>query len=213
MQKSFLREATSRYRLALPGSPAEEYLAKRALLNPTVEEETRRFCLGYVADPLPGHDQYAGMLAIPYLRRGEGGAWSVVSIRFRCIDDHEHIGHGKYNTVPGDRPRLFNTLSLMTPASSVAITEGEIDAITLKAAGVDAIGVPGATAWRSWFREPFLGYEKVWVIADGDDPGMRFASTVASLLPNGVVVPCPLGMDTNDLARDGRINELLERMT
>lgn len=214
MQKQFLVDATSAYHKALPGSPAEEFLASRSLLGTrTIRAETEKFRLGYVADPVPGHDQYRGMLAIPYIRTSETGNWSVVSIRFRCLEDHEHIGHGKYNTTPGDRPRLFNTRALMTASDTVAIVEGEIDAVTLSAVGPGTVGVPGAQAWRPWFRELFLGYRTVFVISDGDEPGTRFASTVAGTLPNAKIVPCPSGEDTNSMAVSGRINGIIERLT
>lgn len=137
------------------------------------------------------------MLAIPYLRRSEDGGWSVVSVRFRCLEDHEHQGHGKYNTVSGDRVRLFNTTALLRANDTMIVTEGEIDAITAQVYGFDAIGVPGASSWQAHFREPLLGYEIVFVLADGDEPGMKFANTVARSLPNAKIVPCPPGEDVN----------------
>lgn len=155
---------------------------------------------------------YRGMLAIPYLRWSYG-EWSVVSIRFRCLDDHEHEGHGKYNTVAGDRPRLFNTKALMTADDIICICEGELDTITAKACKVEAVGVPGATSWQRHFREPFLGYETVYVLADGDEPGIRFAEKVVKDLPNGKILPCPPGHDVNSLVlRDGP-KALTERVT
>lgn len=211
-QRSWLKEAVLRYRASLPGSPGEEYLATRGLTYESVSPEVDRFLLGYVADPLPGHDQFQGMLAIPYLRWAPGHGWTVVSIRFRCIEDHEHKGHGKYLTQAGDRPRLFNTLALLPPSPSVVITEGEIDAITAQACGVPAVGVPGAQAWRPHFREPFLGYRGVFVLADGDDPGMKFATAVAETLPNAKVVQCPPGEDVNSLVINRGKQELMRRL-
>lgn len=158
---------------------------------------------------------YRGMLAIPYLRwapTGKGkGEWAVVSIRFRCIRDHEHQGHGKYNTVSGDRPRMYNTVSLLHAHDKVAITEGEIDAITAKACGIEAVGIPGASSWQPHFREPFLGYETVYILADGDEAGMKFADTVAKSLPNGKIIPSPSGLDVNSWVMSGGRKELLER--
>lgn len=173
-------------------------MAKREL-----EEAPDAFGLGYVAEPLPGHEPYRGMLAIPYLRFPRGfsdkDGWFVVSLRFRCLLDHEHVGHGKYNTESGDRPRLYNTVELTEAHDRVAITEGEIDAMTATLAGIPAIGVPGATSWREWFREPFLGYETVHVLADGDTPGRTFARQICQLLPNAKLVSMPDGVDVNKL--------------
>ncbi len=168
--------------------------------------------LGYVDDPLPGHEMHRGSLAIPYLRWSQEHGWAVVSIRFRCIQDHDHKGHGKYMTQAGDRPRLYNTLALMKTSPVVAITEGEIDAITAQAAGIPAVGVPGADAWQRYFREPFLGYDRVYVLADGDDAGMKFANTVAKTLPNARVIPCPPGEDVNSLVISQGSQALMERL-
>ncbi|QAY03751.1 DNA primase/polymerase [Mycobacterium phage Petp2012] len=111
-----------KYYDAMPGSPAEEYLASRGLppSNPLINE---KFRLGYVADPVRGHEMYKGCLAIPYLRWAPDEKWQVVSIRFRRLDDVE--GKPKYMTQAGDRPRLYNTLALLEPSHTVAIAEGE----------------------------------------------------------------------------------------
>lgn len=204
-QRQFLREATSKYHASLPGSPADEHLAGRGLYpSDRVRREVEKFRLGYVADPLPGHDMYRGMLAIPYLRRSEerdengDRTWSTVSMRFRClIPDCEHNGHGKYMTTEGDRPRLFNTVALLRGSDNMLICEGEIDAITAQAYGYDAIAVPGASSWQKHFGEPLLGYESVFIMADGDKAGMDFARKVRQFLPNGRIIPCPPGEDVN----------------
>lgn len=208
-QKGFLRAATERYRNSLPGSPGEEYLATRGLRAPSIKQEVDRFLLGYVADPLPGHEMYRGKLAIPYLRWSQGNGWSVVSIRFRKL--HTDDGN-KYLTVAGDRPRLYNTTALMKISPVIAVTEGEIDAITAQVSGIPAVGVPGTQSWKPYFREPFLGYREVFILADGDEPGMQFAESVAKTLYNAKIVPMPPGSDVNDLVcREGK-GALLSRI-
>jgi DNA primase len=213
-QRRFLRDATLKYRAALPGSPADEYLANRGLKtsNQSIQSDIDRFLLGYVEEPLVGHEMYRGYLAVPYLRWSQELGWAVVSIRFRCIEDHDHKGHGKYMTLPGDRPRLFNTLALLKQSPTIAITEGEIDAITAQVCGIPAVGVPGATSWQPHFREPFLGYREVFVLADGDEAGSKFANTVARTLPNAKVIPCPPGQDVNSLVLGSGPDALLERI-
>lgn len=137
------------------------------------------------------------MLALPYIRTAADSEWSVVSMRFRCLENHEHQGHGKYNTVAGDKPRLYNTRALLKPKAKMLVTEGEIDALTATVFGYDAVAVPGASSWQHHFREPLLGYETVFVLADGDNPGMDFAKKVVSSLPNGRIIPSPPGEDVN----------------
>jgi hypothetical protein len=207
-QKQLLRTATLSYHRALEGSPAEEYLATRGLGYPSIRADVDKFMLGFVNDPLPGHEQYRGMLAIPYLRWSNEHGWAVVSIRFRRLG-----GDGpKYMTQAGDRPRLYNTLALLKQSPIAAITEGEIDAMTAQICGIPTVGVPGATSWKPYFAEPFLGYREVIILADGDDPGHQFANTVASQLPNARVVPCPPGEDVNSFVIAHGKNALLERI-
>ena len=137
------------------------------------------------------------MLAIPYVRWSPGSGWSVASIRFRRLTVAE--GQSKYLSVTGDTGRLYNTLALLKRSPTIAITEGEIDAITADVAGIPAVGVPGAQAWKPHFREPFIGYEDVFILADGDDAGRTFAETVASSLPNARIRSMPPGSDVNSL--------------
>lgn len=140
---------------------------------------------------------YRGMLALPYLRKDDEDNWSVVSMRFRCLESHDHSGHGKYNTTEGDKPRLYNTTALLRTDKRMLVTEGEIDAITAQAYGFDAVAVPGASSWQKHFAEPLLGYETVYILADGDKAGMEFAKKVRQFLPNGRIIPCPKGEDVN----------------
>src|SRR5690606_30063434 len=158
-QKEFLMEASRQYRKSVKGSPAEEYLASRGLL-----QYHKKYSLGYVAEPLEGHKRYRGMLAIPYIRKNPKGEEFVATIRLRCIQDHDHKDKRscgqKYRSMPGDTPRLFNTVELTKDYDVIAITEGEMDAIvatecgipTVSAQGVRSeerrVGKEGSSRWR-----------------------------------------------------------------
>lgn len=202
-QRSYLWEATLRYKGSLPGSPGLDYLESRGLY------QLERFGLGYVDDPLPGHEMYRGCLAIPYMRWSPWRNWSVASIRFRRLDG----GSVKYLSVAGDKDRLYNTVSLTRYSRDMAICEGEIDTITAELCGVPAIGLSGAKKWKPYMRELFLGYRNVNVLADGDDAGMEFAHAVASTLPNARIIPMPDGEDVNSLVKSQGKNALLERIS
>ncbi len=210
-QKSFLKAATDRYRLSLPGSPAEEYLATRGLVTTaaSAQAEIDKFMLGYVADPLPGHEMFRGWVAIPYLRWHQEQGWFVVSIRFRRLDDEKP----KYRTVSGEQPWLFNTTALINHSPRIAISEGEIDAITAQVCGIPTVGVPGAQMWQPYFRELFLGYRDVFVLADGDEAGMSFADKVAETIPGSKVIPMPPGEDVNSIVRKEGPQALKGRIT
>lgn len=202
-QRAYLWEATSQYKDALPGSPADQYLASRGITD------VPQFGLGYVSDPLHGHEIYRGCLSIPYMRHSPWRGWSVASIRFRRIDG----GDPKYWTQKGDKPRLFNTVALTRYHKDIAITEGELDAIAAEIAGVPAIGVPGANNWKTFHRELFLGYRIVNILSDGDEAGLKFADAVRATLPNARIIPMPDGMDVNSLVLSQGKEALLERIS
>lgn len=186
--KTFLEESTAAYYKAMKGSPAVEYLSIQRGLS---GDSAMRFRLGYVANPLPGHERYKGMLSIPYLTPS-----GVTSLRFRRLADGEGP---KYLSVPGDEPRVFNTAALLKAGSTITICEGEIDAITADQAGIPAVGFAGVAAWRGHFARCFKGYATVYVLADADDKGQgyEFAEKIAGQVDNVRIVTMPAGHDVN----------------
>lgn len=177
-----------------------------------LREQATRFGLGYVSEPALGHEHYQGMLCIPYVRRTARGEVRVVGMKFRCILDHDHDGHGKYMYLSGEEPRLYNTEPLARPGRIVAVCEGELDAVALSACGVPAVGVPGATVWKDYFTDPFLGFDTVIVLADGDAPGLEFARGVARRLENARVSQFPPGEDANSYYVEHGADKLRERI-
>lgn len=173
------------------------YLAERGIPR----EVGDTFLLGYVAEPTPGagDEDYVGRLAIPYITPS-----GVCDIRYRTLIP----GGPKYLSRPGAKARLYNVNDLQKISSRICICEGELDTIVASAlCGLPAVGVPGANSWQAFFGLLFEHYQKVYVLADGDNAGRDFAKRVASQLDRAVVVNMPDGMDVNDLylaeGRDG----------
>ena len=211
-QKEFLMEASRQYRKSLRGSPAEEALASRGLL-----EYYKKYSLGYVADPLEGHSKYKGMLAIPYIRMSPKGEVSVISIRFRCLRNHEHRRPqctGKYLSLPGDKPRLYNTVELLKDHEVIGITEGELDAIVATECGLPTVSAQGTKTWQPHFSIPFQAYEKVLVLADNDDAGqgLDFANMLADQIPNVKIIEMMKGHDVNSMVQEFGPESLIERL-
>lgn len=142
------------------------------------------------------------------MRWSQWRGWSVADIRFRRLDG----GKPKYMTMPGSKPRLYNTHALTRYSKDMAITEGELDAVTAELAGVPAVGVPGAQMWKPYFRELFMGYRNVNILADGDEAGLAFAQQVAKTLPNARIIPMPDGEDVNSLVLNRGKEALRERI-
>lgn len=202
-QKQFLWDATSLYKKSLPDSPAARFLESRGL----TEKDVSPFGLGFVADPLPGHERYRGMLSIPYLRRS-AKEWMTIAIRFRCVQpDCDHTSHpgGKYVSMPGDPPHIYNATALIEHEQTIAICEGELDALTATVCGVPAVGIAGAELWQDHFTPLFSGYQDVYVLSDGDAAGEKLAETIAKKLPNAKVIPSSPGGDvSSDVLAYGR---------
>jgi 5S rRNA maturation endonuclease (ribonuclease M5) len=182
---------------------AEDYLTARGIPL----EVAASYRLGVVVDPEVGHEMYEGRLVIPYITRA-----GILDMKFRCVEDHEKCeDHQKYLKVTGTT-HLFNVNAFFSLTDYIAITEGELDAITLTAlVGIPAIGVPGADIWKDFYARCFSDYLKVYVVADGDDAGRRFAAKMSKELEGVTPVYCPPGEDVNSLyVQEGR-GEILRR--
>lgn len=194
------------YHQSYQGSPADSYVTARGLAGVAA-----LFGLGYVDSAIPGHERYRRHLVIPYLRPA-GGDDGVATLRFRCIDDRctrdadgiyhflkgqkeQHEGHGKYQSLPGDPPRLFNTSALIQTSADLVMVEGEFDTMTWALAGIPAVGPPGTGTWRDYWAPAFYGYENVYLIAE-DSAGMTFMDSLAAKMPNGKVIELG-GSDSN----------------
>ncbi|MEU3045831.1 toprim domain-containing protein [Streptomyces sp. NPDC006984] len=170
-----MEEATSTYQAALTPH-AERLLRERGI----TKAEAATYRLGVVVDPYPGHERQAGRLAIPYL--GHDGR--VLTIRFRCLEEHDHraFQHGKYNTLKDDPPRLYGVDAIHRASDEIHVTEGELDALTLRRIGLHAIGVPGASLWQPRHRRMLAGFSRVWVWGDPDEAGAELVTRISRSL-------------------------------
>ena len=216
-------ESAKLYQEQYRGSPAEQYLTARGL-----GEGAEKWLPGYVGDSVEvGHEKYRSHLVIPYLR--PAGIKFISTVRFRCIRDEcvkdsdgvfhflkgqkeQHGTHSKYMSLPADTPRLYNTSALITPSPYVAIAEGEFSAWAVELDGIPCPALQGVSAWKEHFTRAFAGYEKVFLLGDGDEAGQKMNEKLSSLLPNGVPVELPATSDPDSLRReqgDGVIRRLL----
>ena len=202
--RASLEAACQRYAEAMPGSDAEVYLKSRAL-DPT-SEALASFRLGYVEDPVTGHERVRSRLAIPYLTSG-----GITSIRFRALGPDQDP---KYLSLPGEEARIFNPLALARGEPYICVCEGELDAITATQAGLPAIGIPGASMWKPYFGRALRWYQQVFVLADSDDKGagLAFADLIAGQVKNVLIVPMPEKHDVNSFYIENGPEALRERL-
>ena len=183
--RQFLLQATHQYASQI--HLAAEYLATRNLSV----EEAQRFHLGVVKDALPGHEQYTGRLAIPYITPS-----GVVDIRFRAIGNSDP----KYMGMPGAKTSMFNAQVVLTASDYICVTEGEIDCITMSVkTNHPAVGIPGANNWKPFYSKILDDFDTVIVLADGDSAGMDFGKKVSRELGNVNIVQMPEGHDVNSI--------------
>jgi len=165
VQRKSLERATMQYMENV--AEAEGYLEGRGIDLAVA----RSVGLGVVHDPIPGHEGLEGRLSIPYLTPS-----GPVNMNFRCIKDHqckEHR-HQKYMTWAGLETTLYGVQFLAEAGDYIAVSEGEIDALTSNIAGVPCVGISGAEKWKDHWSNVFEDFTRVYVWQEGDEAGKKF---------------------------------------
>ena len=187
-QLDALEAATAGYAADLP--MVADYLAGRGI----TQDMAVTFRLGFVAHPAPGHEPYAGRLAIPYLTPA-----GVVDIRFRAVGESD----AKYLSRPGATPTLFNVGAFFRQSMTIAVAEGELDTIVMDTvSGIPAVGCPGVQLWKPFYNRLFADY-RVLVMCDGDDAGRDFGKRLAREIDGATPIHLPNGQDVNSLFHAG----------
>lgn len=185
LQKELLGRATDKYVGSI--SLAHDYLANRGIPL----EVARLAQLGVVAEPEVGHEQYIGRLAIPYITKT-----GVVDLRFRSLNP---AVEPKYMGLTGAETKMYNVLDIERAGDFIGVCEGELDTITMsRCVGIPCVGVPGANSWKKHYTRLLADFERVFVFADGDQPGTEFARFLARELPV-TIVQLPDGEDVNSM--------------
>jgi DNA primase len=173
-QKELLGQATQKYAANI--YQAEDYLRSRGISM----EAARLARFGVVVEPEIGHEAFTGRLSIPYITKT-----GVVDLRFRSLNP---AVEPKYMGMTGVETRMYNVLDIERAGDFIGVCEGELDTITLSSCvGIPCIGVPGANSWKKHYTRLLADFERVFVFADGDQPGKEFATSLARELPVTVV--------------------------
>jgi DNA primase len=174
LQKELLDIATRKYQESI--YLAEDYLRSRGI---TIEI-ARLARLGVVAEPEPGHEAYAGRLAIPYVTKT-----GVVDLRFRSLNP---AVEPKYMGMTGADTKMYNVLDIERAGDWIGVCEGEMDTLTMsRCVGIPCVGVPGANSWKKHYTRLLADFERIFVFADGDQPGKEFANSLARELPVTII--------------------------
>ena len=185
LQKELLARATDKYSESI--HLAEDYLRLRGIPL----EVARLARLGVVEEPEIGHEAFQGRLSIPYITKS-----GVVDLRFRSLNP---AVEPKYMGLTGAETKMYNVLDVERASDWIGVCEGELDTLTLSGCiGIPCVGVPGANSWKKHYTRLLADFERVFVFADGDQPGREFASSLARELPV-TIVNLPDGEDVNSI--------------
>jgi DNA primase len=209
-QKIFFEQAASQYQQDLAvDTAAQVYLKSRGIDHAVADT----FRLGVLRNPLLGHEQFRGRLAIPYIT-----AAGIVTFTFRCLQDHvckdtvtgvtpegKEVRCRKYRAPSGMERTLYNVSDFKKNTDVIYICEGEIDALTLSVCGFAAIAIPGVSQWKPHFTRCFADYPQIFVVADGDDAGYRLGAFLSVEVKARAVRP-PQGQDVNSIYAKGGTN-------
>jgi DNA primase len=185
LQKELLGKAAAGYAENI--YQAEDYLKSRGIPL----EVARLASLGVVAEPETGHEAFKGRLSIPYITKT-----GVVDLRFRSLNP---AVEPKYMGMTGAETKMYNVLDVERANDFIGVCEGELDTLTLSACiGIPCVGVPGANSWKKHYTRLLADFERVFVFADGDQPGTEFARSLARELPV-TIIQLPDGHDVNSM--------------
>ncbi len=199
LQKELLGRATDKYAGNI--HLAEDYLKQRGI--PLAVARLAR--LGVVAEPEVGHEQYIGRLSIPYITKT-----GVVDLRFRSLNP---AVEPKYMGLTGADTKMYNVLDIERAGDFIGVCEGELDTLTMSACvGIPCVGVPGANSWKRHYKRLPADFERLFVFADGDQPGREFASSLARELPV-TIVNLPDGEDVNSMYASEGPDYLLSKVS
>lgn len=155
-QKTFKRPAKPQCQAAK--SAALEWLKSRALTDKTIADFK-------IAEQVRDGKTYA---VFPYLRDGV-----LVNVKYRNVAEKKDM-----RQEGGAEPCLFGWNLIDPKARSVAITEGEIDAMSLHQCGIPALSVNAGAGNHQWIENDWQRLERfseILVFFDNDEAGNKGA--------------------------------------
>lgn len=178
-------------------------------------EALASFRVGVVRQPLDGHEMFRGRLSVPTIT-----STGTTGIRFKFLGTP--VGkQKKVLAMPGDIGRLYNPLAVLDQ-TKVYVCEGEPDVWSCWMAGLPAVGIPGADAWRDSYAR-ILRNREVVVLADNDErrpdsapddwvaPGVKFANKIYRAVGGCTIIMMPPGHDVSSYRLEYGIEALRER--
>lgn len=195
-----------RYHEALYSPQGAEALAYLKHERGYTDSTIKHFKLGFVGQPFP-MDRFAqGYISIPF--KTPAGYYGLRFRRGPGIPEDRP----KYWSPAGSHTSLFNVEELDDRNHSVAVVEGEMDCMTAWQCGIPAVAYPGVKSIKQYHKHLFEGFQRVYIVGDGDEAGQGFNKQMAEMLRNGYPIDMPQGYDLSDYAKQygaQKIRELI----
>jgi len=194
------KERPSYKRPAKPKCQAPKSKAKDWLLSRGLTEET--IAAFKIAEQVHGEKCYA---VFPYLRDGE-----LINAKYRNPEDKRDM-----RQEGGAEPCLFGWHLIDPRARTIAICEGEIDAMTLHQVGIPALSVNAGAGNHQWIDndwERLERFSEIYLCYDQDEAGQKGAKEVANRLglDRCRVVAFDKAKDANEYLQAGASGEDFE---
>lgn len=148
-----------------PKSIVSEWLSNRGLTQETIDA----FRVGEI------ERKGALYVLFPFIREGE-----FINAKYRNIADKKDMFQE-----PGAEPCLLGWHLIDPKARTVAITEGEIDAMSLHQVGIPALSMNAGAPNHQWIDSDWSRLERfseIYLCYDSDEPGQKGAKIAANRL-------------------------------
>lgn len=183
--KQFKRPAKPQCQAAKAG--AAEWLMGRGLMAETIAAFR-------IAEQTRGDKTYA---VFPYLRDGV-----LVNVKYRNVAEKKDM-----RQEGGAEPCLFGWHLIDPKARTVAITEGEIDAMSLHQVGIPALSVNAGAGNHQWLENDWDRldrFSEILIFFDADEAGQKGAKEVAKRIgPDRCKIVTLPAKDANEYLMQG----------
>lgn len=172
--KPFRRPDVSGYSALVSGGVAFDYLVRVRKLDP---DTLRKYRVAQTST-----QQHGPTIVFPCFAPSESKAPDMV--KFLAVERGEG-GKKMVWSSADSRDHLFGWQSIAADAREVAITEGEIDALTVAGWGFPALSIPRGVKSFDWLEHDFDAlerFERILICTDQDTPGHECAETIAARL-------------------------------
>ena len=120
------------------------------------------------------------------------------------------LRHERFRWAKGKGIYPYGLWKLPSSGQSIVLVEGESDTQTLWYHGINALGIPGSSSWRSEWSV-YLNRLRVYVWQEPDEAGEKFVASLASLKP--IVIQSSRWKDVSEChVKTGKVPQSVRRV-